>query len=48
MVSCRQIVMPLSFVSIYGQFGAIWNPNSGGIVYRIYNLISSNPLSYKN
>ena len=33
---------------IYGQFGAIRNPDSGCIVCKTYILIKSNILSYKN
>ena len=32
---------------IYGQFGAIWKPNSGRIVCNTYIFIKSNHLSYK-
>ena len=32
---------------IYGQFGAIWKPDSGRIVCKIYVFIKSNLLSYK-
>ena len=38
MKSCREIVTPLSFLSIYGQFGAIRKPDSGRIVCKIYIL----------
>ena len=34
--------------SIYGQFGAIWKPDSGRIVCKTYFFINSNLLSYKN
>ena len=34
--------------SIYGQFGAIWKPDSGRIVCKIYISNNSNLLSYKN
>ena len=34
--------------SIYGQFGAIWEPDSGRIVCKTYISINSNLLSYKN
>ena len=34
--------------SVYGQFGAIWKPNSGRIVCKIYIFNNSNLLSYKN
>ena len=33
---------------IYGQFGAIWKPNSRHIVYKTYFSINSNLLSYNN
>ena len=33
---------------IYGQFGTIWKPDSGDIVYKFYIFIKSNLLSYKN
>ena len=33
---------------IYGQFGAIWKPDSGRIVCKIYICINSKLLSYKN
>ena len=33
---------------IYGQFGAIRNPDSGCIVFKTYILINSNLLCYKN
>ena len=33
---------------IYGQFGAIWKPDYGRIVYKTYIFINSNLLSYKN
>ena len=33
---------------IYGQFGAIWKPDSGYIVCKTYIFINSNFLSYKN
>ena len=33
--------------SIYDQFGAIRKPDSGRIVYKTYNFINSNFLSYK-
>ena len=33
---------------IYGQFGAIWKPDSGRIVCKTYFFINSNLLSYKN
>ena len=33
---------------IYGQFGAVWKPDSGRIVCKTYIFINSNLLSYKN
>ena len=33
---------------IYGQFGVIWKPDSGRIVYKTYIFINSDLLSYKN
>ena len=33
---------------IYGRFGAIWNPDSGCIVCKIFVFIKSNLLSSKN
>ena len=33
---------------IWGQFGAIWKPDSGRIVYKTYIFINSNLSSYKN
>ena len=33
---------------IYGQFGAIWKPDSGRIVCEIYIFIDSNLVLYKN
>ena len=32
----------------YGQFGAIWRPDSGRMVCKTYIFINSNLLSYKN
>ena len=32
---------------IYGQFGTIWKPDSGSIVYKTYISIENNLLSYK-
>ena len=32
---------------VYGQFGAIWKPDSGGMVCKTYLLIKRNLLSYK-
>ena len=34
--------------SIYGQFGAIWKPNSGYLVCKTYISINSNLLSDQN
>ena len=33
---------------IYGQFGAIWKPDSGHIVCKTSFFINSNLLSYEN
>ena len=33
--------------TIYGQFGAIQKPDSGGIVCKTYIFINNNLLSYK-
>ena len=33
---------------IYGQFGAIWKPDSRCIVCKTYIFINSKLLSYKN
>ena len=33
---------------IYGQFGAIWKPDSGRIVYKTYFFCNNNLLSYEN
>ena len=33
---------------IYGQFGAIWKPESGRIVCKTYNFINGSFLLYKN
>ena len=38
----------IAIFPIYGQFGAIWNPDSGRIVCKIYISTNSNLLSYKN
>ena len=32
---------------VYGQFGAIWKPDSGRIACKTYTFINSNLLSYK-
>ena len=38
----------INIFSIYGQFGAIWKPDSGHIVCKTYTSIKSNLLSDKN
>ena len=38
----------IAIFPIYGQFGVIRKPESGRIVCKIYILIKSNLLSYKN
>ena len=38
----------IAIFPIYGQFGAIWKPDSGRIVCKIYIFINSNLLSFKN
>ena len=38
----------IAIFSISGQFGAIWKPDSGCIICKIYIFISCNLLSYKN
>ena len=38
----------IAIFSIYGQFGAIWKPDSGRIVCKTYIFINNNLLSYKN
>ena len=38
----------IAIFPIYGQFGAIWKPDSRRIVRKIYVFINSNLLSYKN
>ena len=38
----------IAIFKIYGQFGAIPNADSGGIVCKTYIFIKSNFLSYKN
>ena len=43
-VNCDKIVI----FPIYGQFGAIRKPDSGCIIYKSYNFINSNFLSYRN
>ena len=42
--NCDNIVI----FPIFGQFGAIWKPDSGYIACKTYILINSNPLYYKN
>ena len=42
--NCDVIVI----LPIYGQFTAIWKPDSGHIVCETYISINSNLLSYKN
>ena len=32
----------------YGQFGAVWKPDSGRLAYKTCIFIDSNLLSYKN
>ena len=34
--------------SVYGQFEAIWKPDSGRIVFKTYSFIKNELLSYKN
>ena len=38
----------IAIFPIYGQFGAIWKPDSGRIVRKTYISTNSNLLSYKN
>ena len=38
----------IAIFPMYGQFGAIWNPDSEHIVCKTYIFIKSNLLSYKN
>ena len=38
----------IAIFPIFDQFGAIWKPDSGRIVYKTYIFINSNLLSYKN
>ena len=38
----------IAIFPIYGQFGAIRKPDSGGVECKIYIFINSNLLSYKN
>ena len=37
----------IAIFPLYGQFGAIRKPDSGGIVCKTYIFINSNLLSYK-
>ena len=37
----------IAIFPIYGQSGAIWKPDSGRIVCKIYIFINSNLFSYK-
>ena len=42
MMSYRQIVTSLFvFFPIYGQFAAIWKPDSGRMVYKTYIYINN-------
>ena len=43
-----EICDTISIFTIYGQFGAIPNADSEGIVCKTYIFIKSNFLSYKN
>ena len=38
----------IAIFPIYGQFGAIWKPDSGHIVCKTYISNTGNLLSYKN
>ena len=38
----------IAIFPIYGEFGAIWKPDSGHIVCKTYVFINSNIISYKN
>ena len=38
----------IAILAIYGQFGAIWKPNSGGVVCKNYIFMNSNLLTYRN
>ena len=38
----------IAFFPIYGQFPAIWKPDSKSMVYETYIFSKNNPLSYKN
>ena len=42
--NCHVIVI----FPIYGQFGAIWKPDSARTVCKTYIFINSNLLSYKS
>ena len=37
----------IAIFPVYSQFGAIWKPDSGWIVCKIYILIDNKLLSYK-
>ena len=45
MSECSDVI---AIFPIYCQFGAIWKPDSGRIVCKIYVFINSNLLSYKS
>ena len=38
----------IAIFSIYGQFEAIWKPDSGCVLCKTYIFINSDLLSYKN
>ena len=38
----------IAIFSIFSQFGAIWKPDSSGLVCKTYISINSNLLFYKN
>ena len=38
----------IAFFPIYGQFPAIWKPDSKSMVYETYIFSKNNILSYKN
>ena len=38
----------IAIFSIYGQFGAIWKPDSGRLVCKTYIFINNKLLSYKS
>ena len=44
----KNSVKKIDIFPIYGQFGAIWKPDSGRLVCKTYIFINSNLLSYKN